>query len=162
MAAWGGELGTARFQTSISDGGHGNRLVGALKTLRERILPVHERLQTVIIENLTWQECITRYDRPYDDKKVVMYLDPPYLNNKVNYQHNMRSLHEHGDLVKALGKLQARFVLSSPDLPEVRELYSHSNFHIKSIDFAAGMPNRNNGRSRNREIIVTNFMPSSR
>ena len=37
MAGWGGEARYPRFQTSIRDGGHGNRLVGALKTLRERI-----------------------------------------------------------------------------------------------------------------------------
>ncbi len=30
MASWGGELGSARFQTSVSDEGHGNRLIGAL------------------------------------------------------------------------------------------------------------------------------------
>ena len=49
MAGWGGELNYPRFQTSITDGGHGNRLIGALKTLRERLQPVHDRLRTVII-----------------------------------------------------------------------------------------------------------------
>ena len=34
MAGWGGELNYPRLQTSITDGGHGNRLIGALKTLR--------------------------------------------------------------------------------------------------------------------------------
>ncbi|MDO9347661.1 MAG: DNA adenine methylase, partial [Anaerolineales bacterium] len=45
MAGWGGEFRYPRFQTSITDGGHGNRLIGALKTLRERLQPVHERLR---------------------------------------------------------------------------------------------------------------------
>src|SRR6266567_495699 len=63
MAAWGGELASPRFQTSVSDGGHGNRLIGALKNLRDRIMPVYQRLQTVIIEELDWRECIARYDR---------------------------------------------------------------------------------------------------
>ena len=130
MAAWGGELGTPRFQTSISDGGHGNRLIGALKNLRERIMPVHERLQTVIIEKLSWQECIARYDRPYEEKRVVMYLDPPYPGNNVNYQHNMREIEEHEQLVEVLRNVQSRFILTSYDLPEVRELYDHDDFHI--------------------------------
>lgn len=39
MAGWGGELNYPRFQTSITDGGHGNRLIGALKTLQQRLLP---------------------------------------------------------------------------------------------------------------------------
>ena len=49
MAGWGGELNYPRFATSITDGGHGNRLIGALKTLRERIKPIYDRLRTVII-----------------------------------------------------------------------------------------------------------------
>ena len=88
MAGWGGELNYPRFQTSVSDGGHGNRLFGALKTLRERLQPVHDRLRTVIIENLDWQKCMDRYDR----EGVVMYVDPPYPGNKCNYAHNMREL----------------------------------------------------------------------
>lgn len=39
MASWGGELRTPRFQTSICDDGHGNRLIGVLKSLRQRIIP---------------------------------------------------------------------------------------------------------------------------
>lgn len=157
MAAWGGELKTPRFQTSITDGGHGNRLVGALQNLEKRIIPVHQRLQTVIVENLPWEECIERYDRPYADKGVVMFLDPPYPNNKVNYNHNMRAVNKHQELVLVLQSLKAHFLLTSPDLPEVRELYSNSNFHITAVDFASGMPTNGNGRSRNKEIIVTNY-----
>jgi DNA adenine methylase len=157
MAAWGGELGNPRFQTSISDGGHGNRLIGALKDLHKRILPVHKRLKTVIIENLRWQECIKRYDRPYEKKRIVMYLDPPYPENKVNYKFNMRQLEEHEKLVEILLSLKSLFVLTIYDLPEIHDLYSHNNFQVNSVDYAAGMPTNNNQRSRNREIIVTNF-----
>src|SRR5437667_5939067 len=84
MAGWGGELNYPRFATSITDGGHGNRLIGALKTLRQRLEPIHERLRTVIIENLDWRECIERYDRA----STVMYIDPPYPGNKCNYAYN--------------------------------------------------------------------------
>lgn len=73
MAGWGGELHYPRFQTSITDGGHGNRLIGALKFLRNRIEPVYDRLQKVVIENMDWQKCFDRYDRA----QTAMYLDPP-------------------------------------------------------------------------------------
>jgi len=91
MAGWGGELDYPRFQTSISDGGHGNRLIGALKHLRKRLEPVHKRLQTVIIENLSWEQCLERYDRV----KSFMYLDPPYPKNGCNYKHNMQDWDDH-------------------------------------------------------------------
>ena len=98
MAGWGGEAGYPRFQTSISDGGHGNRLVGALKTLKQRIMPIHQRLRTVIIESLDWRDCIERYDRP----TTFMYVDPPYLRNGANYKHNMRTADAHWELASRL------------------------------------------------------------
>src|SRR6266568_1681662 len=151
MAAWGAELASPRFQTSVSDGGHGNRLIGALKTLRERIMPVYQRLQTVIIEGLDWRECLARYDKGYDEKRVVMYLDPPYPQNNCNYQYNMQRWKEHEELAHALHNLSSRFLLTSYDLPEIRALYD--GFYITEVDFAAGMPAGENQRSRNYEII---------
>jgi DNA adenine methylase len=160
MAAWGGELRVPRFQISTSDGGHGNRLIGALKDLRSRIMPVHQRLQTVIIENLDWRECISLYDRGYtDDKRVVMYLDPPYPRNNCNYPCNMRDWEDHEELTQTLRNLKSRFLLTSYNLPEIRRLYD--GFCITEVDFAAGMPTKGNKRSRNREIIVTNYDPTS-
>lgn len=113
MAGWGGELKYPRFQTSISDGGHGNRLIGALETLKERLRPVHDRLKTVIIENLPWQKCIDRYDRP----ATVMYIDPPYPDNGVNYAHNMRGWDEHRELAERLQQSPCRWIVSFYDIP---------------------------------------------
>ncbi len=127
MAGWGGELDYPRFQTSISDGGHGNRLIGALKHLQQRLEPVHKRLRTVIIENLDWRECIQRYDR----QTTVMYIDPPYPGNKCNYAHNMRDWQEHWELAEHLKATQCQWILSSYDVPEVRKLYP--GYHIITV-----------------------------
>lgn len=153
MAGWGGELNYPRFQTSISDGGHGNRLIGALKHLHERIRPIHERLRTVIIENLDWQECIARYDRP----ATVMYLDPPYPNNKCNYSHNMRNWDEHHQLVERLERVACKWILSSYDTPEIRELFRQHYF--VRVQSYSGMKVSKNGNERvlNQELLITNF-----
>ncbi len=155
MAGWGGELDYPRFQTSITDGGHGNRLIGALKTLRERLQPVHERLRTVIIENLDWQECMDRYDRP----STVMYVDPPYPDNKCNYAHNMRSWGEHRRLAERLGLAQCKWILSSYDIPGIRELYAQ--YTIIPVQSFSGMKVKKNMEERvlNREVLITNFSP---
>jgi DNA adenine methylase len=150
MAGWGGELDYPRFQTSISDGGHGNRLIGALETLRKRIDPIHARLRTVIIENMPWRELVNRYDDP----RTFMYLDPPYPDNNVNYQHNMRSIKEHKELRDWMKTSKSKLLLTCYDRPDIKDLYS--DFKIISVDFAAGMVS-NGGERRNREIIVTNF-----
>jgi DNA adenine methylase len=157
MAGWGGELKYPRFQTSITDGGHGNRLIGALKTLRERIQPVHERLSTVIIENLDWEECMDRYDRA----NTVMYVDPPYPDNGCNYAYNMRDWAEHERLAERLRQTQCKWILSSYDIPEIRALYPQD--YIVSVQSFSGMrtEKKSNERVLNREVLITNFLPES-
>ena len=162
MAGWGGEARYPRFQISASDGGHGNRLVGALKSLRKRIEPVHGRLRTVIIENLDWTECIDRYDRPTS----FMYLDPPYPGNGANYKYNMRSASEHSAIAERLNSVQSKWMLSSYDTKEVRTRFQHYN--IISLRSSSGMRSsetetRTSGRKRtlNREVLVLNYDPSS-
>jgi DNA adenine methylase len=161
MAGWGGEALYPRFQTSTSDGGHGNRLIGALKTLRRRIEPVHDRLKTVIIENLDWAECIERYDRPAS----FIYLDSPYPGNGANYRHNMRLMADHSVIAERLRGLQCKWMLSSYDTEEVRAKFQHYN--IVQIQSSSGMRSaeseaRSHGRKRtmNREILVLNYDPS--
>jgi len=149
MAGWGGELDKPRFQTSVTDRGHGNRLIGALSNLRERIIPVYNRLRTVIIEHLDWRECVDRYDK----EPTVMYLDPPYPGNNCNYRFNLRRWSDHRELVERMAEAKAKWILTTYDLPELRELFA--SFHVTAVDFPSGMPGRN-GR-RNREIIVTNY-----
>jgi DNA adenine methylase len=158
MAGWGGEARYPRFQTSTSDGGHGNRLIGALKTLRKRIEPVHNRLKTVIIENLDWSECIDRYDRPTS----FLYLDPPYPRNGANYKHNMRLAAEHSAIAEWLSKVQSKWMLSSYDTDEVRANFRQYN--IVPIQSSSGMRAsqaeiRANGikRTVNREILILNY-----
>lgn len=155
MAGWGGEFKYPRFQTSISDGGHGNRLIGALKTLQQRIQPVHERLKTVIIENLDWPDCIDRYD----SKSTIMYIDPPYPENGVNYAHNMREWKDHEQLAERLHKLESKWILSSYDRDEVRKLYPE-NYTIP-VQMASGMKSKKNGNDRiiNKEVLITNYLP---
>jgi len=157
MAGWGGELDYPRFQTSITDGGHGNRLIGALKTLRQRLMPVYERLRTVIIENLDWQECLARYDR----QGTVMYVDPPYPDNKVNYVHNMRGWSQHQLLAERLHQTQCHWILSSYDTPEVRELFAQ--YHVIPVQTSSGMRVGKDDTRRvvNREVLIINFeLPS--
>lgn len=155
MAGWGGEHNYPRFQTAISDGGHGNRLIGAIKTLEKRIRPVHDRLKTVIIENLDWEICIDRYDR----EKTVMYIDPPYPGNKANYKFNMKSWEDHERISIRLSTTKCKWILSSFDIPEIRDLYSISDYSILPVESYSGM-NKKKGSServKNKEVLIANF-----
>lgn len=153
MAGWGGELNYPRFQTSIKDGGHGNRLFGALAHLRQRIEPVYRRLQTVLIENLNWSECFQRYD----STTTFFYVDPPYPQNGANYANNMRNWEEHNHLTRFLAKAQGKWILSSYNNPEVRSMYD--GYSILPIQSYSGMKAKKNGTERkiNNEVLIANF-----
>lgn len=155
MAGWGGELHYPRFQTSIADGGHGNRLIGALKFLRKRIEPVYDRLQKVVIENLDWQKCFDRYDRA----QTAMYIDPPYPGNGYNYRHNMRDWDDHRQLADRLHRSKCRWILSSYDVPKIHRLYD--GYHILSVQSYSGMrvKKHDTARKLNKEVLITNFDP---
>jgi DNA adenine methylase len=158
MAGWGGELAYPRFQSSITDGGHGNRLFGAIKTLRSRIEPVHQRLSTVIIENLDWEACL----ETYDSATTVFYVDPPYPDNKCNYAHNMREWETHVRLYERLKRAEAKWLISSYDTPQIREEFKSSAYHIIPIRSFSGMSTDRSDRQRveNRELVICNFTPS--
>lgn len=153
MAGWGGELNYPRFQTSVSDGGHGNRLIGALKHLRQKLEPVHARLSTVIIENLDWRECLERYDR----ENVIMYIDPPYPGNKVNYAHNMRNWKDHFELATRLKNTKCKWILSSYDIEEVHKMYE--GYYILPVQTSSGMRIKKDDTKRvvNKEILIMNY-----
>ena len=157
MAGWGGEARYPRFQSSIRDGGHGNRLVGALKSLRQRIVPIHQRLQTVLVENMDWQDCVEKYD----SSTTVMYLDPPYLGNGANYKFNMRGKDDHLSIAEHLAQAKGFWILSSYDTPEIRDMFGE--YEVTPIRSSSGMrtseSERQAGRHRtiNQEILITNF-----
>lgn len=151
MAGWGGEFKYPRFQTAVKDGASGNRLINAILTLHERIMPVYKRLQTVIIESMQWADCVDRYDSP----TTVFYIDPPYPMNNCNYVHNMRDMNDHTTLMERLSKSKGRWIVSLYDNTAVRDLYKRFNFH--PIQSASGMKTGDNKRYINQELLITNF-----
>jgi len=89
-----------------------------------------------------------------------MYLDPPYPGNGCNYAHNMRDWESHHALAERLSKTQCKWILSSYDIPEMRELFS--KHYIISVQSASGMKVKKNDNSRvlNQEVLITNYKPS--
>ena len=160
MAGWGGETKYPRFHTAVRDGGHGNRLIGALLHLRQRMEPASRRLAGVEITNLDWRESLERNDR----REALVYLDPPYPGNGVNYRHNMRGEAEHRELAGRMADAGCRWVLSTYDTTRAREMFRE--FHCVPASWKSGLEagpgERDAGilRKTNRELLVMNFRPT--
>ena len=113
------------------------------------------RLRTVIIENMEWRECVERYD----SDKTVLYLDPPYPNNPINYKHNMKDWKDHAEIAGFLKQAKSKWIMSSYEDKEVRELYD--GWNLVPIQAYSGMrkSKKSSGRTLNKEILVMNFNP---
>lgn len=100
--------------------------------IEEELSQAHLRLSGVNVENLAWEECIKRYDRPH----TLFYLDPPYWQT-AGYGVDF-SFENYERMADIAGSVAASVIISINDHPEIRDVFS--DFHIESvaIDYTVG------------------------
>jgi DNA adenine methylase len=118
-----------------------------LERLPELIENAHKRLERVQIECDSYDEILTRFDRP----TTLFYLDPPYFGRKL-YRYNFTTA-DFEKLAELLGKLRGKFVLSLNDVPEVRALFRR--FYIRQVELH--YTSQKHAGRRYREVLITNF-----
>ncbi len=118
-----------------------------LLRLEEELSEVHLRLAMVMIENLSWEDFIKRYDR----RQTFFYLDPPYFKAPY-YNHNME-LGDYWELSKILSAIKGKFILSINDLPEMREVFK--GFQIKPVSLKYSV--KKNELTEGKELLVSNY-----
>ena len=96
-----------------------------LVRLEEELSEVHLRLSGVVIENLSWENFISRYDRP----GTFFYLDPPYFEAPC-YKHNL-VYEDYVKLADVLKSIKGSFILSLNDHPKMRDVFK--NFDVKPV-----------------------------
>jgi len=139
--AFGGKVEGRNFGVSIGRGGAFD-----VTRLQSMLEDLHERLAGVVIERLTWQDFLKRYDRA----GTLFYLDPPYYGCEGDYGPGMFTRAEFEDLTAALAVLQGRFVLSINDTPQTRAIFAA--FRIVDVDLTyriSGAP------TAAKELVVT-------
>ena len=128
---------------------------GACKSLHnvpKKIAAIHERLDTVMIENRDFEKLINQYD--YEN--AFFYCDPPYSTG-CGYEVISTKDFDHERLRDVLGKIKGRFLLSYDDSPKIRELYK--GYNIIAIERLNGINNRE-GTKRNKmfkELLIANY-----
>lgn len=115
-----------------------------------------DRLQDVLIENLSFEELIPRYD----GEKVFFYLDPPYYETEDFYQNIGKegfTYEKHILLRDILLNVKGKFLLSYNDCEFIRELYSDSKFYIESYERPHSLRQRYESGSVFKEILISNY-----
>jgi len=96
------------------------------KNLYKNFFKWTQRLKFVTIENMSFENLITKYDT---SKDTFFYLDPPYYNFEKCYESGFKK-ELHILLRDTLKNIKGKFLLSYNDCEEIRELYK--DFYIKS------------------------------
>lgn len=118
-----------------------------LLRMEEELSGVHLRLSQVLIEHLSWENFIPRYDR----KETFFYLDPPYFKLPY-YKHNL-SPDDYKKLASLLAVLKGKFILSINDIPEIRDIFKGFNIKPISLRYSVNKDKATVGK----ELIITNY-----
>lgn len=106
-----------------------------------------ERLATVVIEKLPWEEFIARYDRP----GTLFYLDPPYFGSEGDYGAGLFDRSQFALMADRLRNIRGRFILSINDHPEVRRIFDGFDFREEAVTYSLA----NNNGHRAAELVIT-------
>lgn len=120
-----------------------------LTKLEPMLEDVHERLKTVVIEKLSYGDCIKRYDsRP----GALFYCDPPYWGCEDDYGKDIFSEADFTLLRGLLANIQGRFILSINDVPAIRELFKDFNIMPVTLNYRVNGP-----PTPAKELIIRNW-----
>ncbi|HEU4959002.1 MAG TPA: DNA adenine methylase [Sphingomonas sp.] len=120
-----------------------------LSTLEPLLQDIHDRLEPVQIERLSYDAFIRRCDRP----GALFYIDPPYHGCERDYGPDVFSPADFERLRDLLADLRGRFVLSINATPEMRALFA--SFDVEEVSVTYSLPGMDKA-ARVTELIVSN------
>jgi DNA adenine methylase len=128
----------------------GRRPALNLERLEETVRAVHERLRSVIIENVDVEKLFHIYDRP----GTFFYLDPPYWG--LRYYRLNFTTEQHERLAELLRRATGKWILSYNDVPEIRRLYKGFEIEVVRLRYSAQTFTEGKSKAGN-ELLIKNF-----
>jgi len=141
--AFGGKVTGQAFGVQPGSGPRLNSI-----KLNHVLSKLHERLSGVVVENLTYADCIRRYDK----SDTLFYLDPPYWDTENSYGSGMFAKEDFQLIAKILAGIKGAFILSINDTPEIRKIFSQFRFFEVELSYTISRK----AAKRSRELIFTN------
>ena len=119
-----------------------------LLRIEEELSDVHLRLIKVMIENLSWEDIISKYDKP----ETFFYLDPPYYSEPC-YKHNFSGIDDYRKMNDILTGVKGKFILSINDVPEIREVFQGFDIMPVTLNYSV----KQDGITEGKELLISNF-----
>ena len=114
------------------------------------ISQAYKRLQSVTIENKSFEKLFKIYDSP----DTFYYLDSPYRNTK-QYAVGKFTDEQYKSLADCCKKSKGKWLYTINDDPYIRELFK--DFNIRTQDVYYSVSKTENGRHDFKELIITNY-----
>jgi len=119
-----------------------------LTRIEEDLSQAHLRLSRVYIDLLSWEQCISKYDRP----ATLHYLDPPYWQTEgygVAFDFEQYQL-----IAKTMHSMQGKAILSINDHPDIRDAFKRFPMQEVGINYMVGGVNK---KAQRKELIIRNW-----
>lgn len=116
-----------------------------LLRVEENLSAAHLRLAQCFIENLDWQECIKKYDRPH----TFFYLDPPYWETEgygVDFGYE-----QYEQMAALLHQIKGKAIVSVNDHPDIRRAFNGFQMETVDINYTVGGGAR---QAHRKELII--------
>jgi DNA adenine methylase len=117
--------------------------------LEEDLSSAYLRLQNTYIENVSWQECIRRYDRPH----TLFYLDPPYWGTEgYGVPFGLENYTQMAELARSIA---GKMIISVNDIPQMRKAFDGLTMERVTLTYQVGGAGRSKEPAG--ELIIRNW-----
>ncbi len=104
-----------------------------LVNVEQGFADIHARLNGVLIEGVSWEKCVARYDRP----TTLFFMDPPYFGT-AGYDGAPWQLADFERLAAAFRAVQGKALLTINDAPEMRSVFQGLSFDRLTVAYTVG------------------------
>ncbi len=121
--------------------------------IEENLSAAHLRLAGTYVENLTWLECLKKYDRAH----TFFYADPPYWQTEgygVPFEFD-----QYEQLATAMRTCKGKVMVSINDHPDIRAAFA--GFWMEGLDIKYSTGNTHGAPVSSRELVIANWEPAA-
>lgn len=141
--AFGGKVSGQNFGTATT----GSPI--DLSRIKDSLNAAHLRLSGTYVENLTWQDCMKRYDRPH----TFFYCDPPYWQTEgYGVDFGFEQYEQMADFMRTC---KGKVMVSINDHPDIRRAFN--GLHMLSLDIKYSVSNTHGAPDTSQELVIANW-----
>lgn len=120
--------------------------------IEENLSAAHLRLSGTYVENLTWQDCMKRYDRAH----TFFYCDPPYWETE-GYGVDF-GFEQYEQMAEFMRTCKGKVMVSINDHPAIREAFN--GLTMMELDIKYSVSNAHGTPQISQELVIMNWEPS--